>query len=56
MKLGGIRKALVSAFPLVAVIAGHFGFDVTVEWWSAAVFAVTPFAVWYFANNEDSII
>lgn len=56
MKLGGIRKALLAAFPLVAMVAGHFGFDVTMEWWEGVIVAVSPLAVWWFANNEDSIL
>ena len=54
MKLGGIRKALIAAFPLVAAVAGHFGFDVTLDWWNGVVVAVTPLLVWWIANNEDS--
>lgn len=56
MKLGGIRKALLAAFPLAAMLASYLGFEATPEWWEGIIAAVAPLAVWYFANNEDKIV
>lgn len=57
MKLGGIRKALLAASPLVVMAGSYLGLEgATPEWWEGVVAAVAPLAVWYFANNEDKII
>lgn len=56
MKLGGIRKALLAAFPLVAMAVGYFGPNLTMEWWEGAIAIATPVAVWYFANDDSKTI
>lgn len=56
MKLGGIRKALLAASPLVVMAGTYLGLDLTPEWWESVIAAVTPIAVWLFANNEDKIL
>ncbi|MGI9489166.1 MAG: hypothetical protein ACR2RF_25425 [Geminicoccaceae bacterium] len=56
MKLGGIRKALLAAFPMVAMAGNYLGFDVTPEWWEGAIVVVTPLLVWWLSNNEDSVL
>lgn len=56
MKLGGLRKALLAASPLVVVAGNYLGLDLTPEWWEGVIAVGTPIAVWAFANNEDSIL
>lgn len=56
MKLGGIRKALLAATPLVVMAGSYFGLEATPEWWEGVIAAVSPLAVYFFANNEDKII
>ena len=56
MKLGGIRKSLLAAFPLAALIGKYFGFEVTPEWWEGLIAVATPIAVFWFANDKDKAI
>ena len=47
-----IDKFLLSLLPIVAIIGGYLGFDVTAEWWQAAVAAIAPVLVYFIPNKE----
>lgn len=49
--LTSIDKFLMSLLPLVTMIGTYFGADVTPEWWTAVVAAVTPIGVWWVRNK-----
>ena len=52
--LTSIDKFLVSLLPLVTMIGGYFGADISPEWWQAVATAIAPPLVWYIANKVKS--
>ena len=46
-----VDKFLVSLLPLVTIVGGWVGADVSPEWWNAVVAAVTPVLVFAFPNK-----
>lgn len=49
-----IDKFLMSLLPLVTMLGGYLGFDVTPEWWTAVVAALAPILVWVIPNKGAS--
>lgn len=49
-----IDKFLMSLLPLVTMLGGYLGFDVTPEWWAAVVAALAPILVWVVPNKGAS--
>ena len=47
-----IDKFLLSLLPLVTIMGGYFGFDVTAEWWQAVVAAAAPVLVYFVPNRR----
>lgn len=49
--LTSIDKFLMSLLPLVTMAGAWIGADVTPEWWTAVVAALTPILVFLFPNK-----
>lgn len=50
--LTSVDKFLMSLLPLIVMLGGWLGFDVTPEWWQSVVAAVTPLLVWAMPNKS----
>lgn len=47
-----IDKFLLSLLPLVSIVGGWAGFNVTPEWWQSVVAVATPVLVYLIPNKE----
>lgn len=46
-----VDKFLISLFPLIGLLGGYLGFEVSPEWWQSVIAAVTPILVWAVPNK-----